>query len=304
MLLHNFFQIRPLSLFAALLLFAATPATRAEGATPKPLIVATIKPLALIATELLGPAAEVRRLLPDGASPHAYALRVSERRLLARADVVLWVGPGLEAFLADALRDRPGEQVLAAATLADIHWPPGDHHRGEAGHGADLHLWLDPHNAIAIANGLAAALSARGHAVPATAASAFAARMVQLEADIRTRLAQAPDRAFAADHEAFGHFAARFGLTPAGHLRDAADHAVGARSVAALTARTDIRCLVAEPDSQPQRMRHLAERLGARLQVIDALGAGLTAGDGRGYERLLRRVADDFASCLGGPEMP
>lgn len=128
--------------------------------------------------------------------------------------------------------------------------------------------------------------------------------MTQLEADIRTRLAALPVRSFAADHEAFGHFAARFGLTPAGHLRDAADHAAGARSMAALTARTDIRCLIAEPDSPPERMRHLAERLGARLQVVDALGAGISAGDGCGYERLMHAVADAFARCLGDPASP
>jgi zinc transport system substrate-binding protein len=279
--------------------------TLALPAAAQPLVVATIKPLALIARDVLGASAEVRQLLPDGASPHGYSLRPSERRLLAGADLILWVGPGLEAFLADALGGRPAGQVLTAATLPAIHWPPaGPGDGGDDGHAADLHLWLDPRNASAIADALVAALNARGDAVPAAAATAFAARMTQLETEIRARLAQAPDRTFAADHEAFGHFAARFGLTPVGHLRDAADHAAGARSVAALTARTDIRCLVAEPDSQPERMRHLAARLGARVQVVDALGAGIAAGAGGGYARLLTAVAEDFARCLGASPLP
>ena len=284
--------------------------TLALPAAAQPLVVATIKPLALIARDVLGAGAEVRQLLPDGASPHGYSLRPSQRRLLASADLILWVGPGLEAFLADALSGRPAGQVLTAATLPAIHWPPLDHgagadDHGDAadGHAADLHFWLDPRNAAALADALVAALAARGDAVPAAAAADFRAQMVQLEAEIRARLAQAPERTFAADHAAFGHFAARFGLSSAGHLRDAADHAAGARSVAALTVRTDIRCLVAEPDSQPERMRHLAARLGARLQVVDALGAGVAAGDG-GYAHLLTAVAEDFARCLGAPPLP
>lgn len=294
--------------------------TLALPAAAQPLVVATIKPLALIARDVLGAGAEVRQLLPDGASPHGYSLRPSQRRLLASADLILWVGPGLEAFLADALGDWPAGQVLTVATLPAIHWPPLEHGAGADdhsadvhgadvhsdtadGHAADLHLWLDPRNAAAIAEALVAALNARGDAVPGAAAAGFRVQMAQLEAEIRARLAQAPERTFAADHAAFGHFAARFGLSPAGHLRDAADHATGARSVAVLSARTDIRCLVAEPDSQPERMRHLAARLGARLQVVDALGAGVAAGDG-GYAHLLTAVAEDFARCLGAPPLP
>lgn len=284
------------------------------AAEPKPLVVATIKPLALIAQDVLGTHAEVRQLLPANVSPHAYALRVSERRLLARADLVLWIGPGFESFLEEAMRGRSAAQVLTAMQLPGIQWPPenpdGDARGGHEGHhhgddpGADLHLWLDPRNAATIADALVTALVAGGHRVPAEASTAFQARMTQLEADLRARLAPVPTRVFAADHEAFGHFAARFDLIPAGHLRDAADRASGARSVAALTARTDIGCLVAEPDSQPERMRHLAERLGARLQVIDILGLEISAGDGSSYERLLVAVADRFAHCLGAPPPP
>ena len=67
---------------------------------------------------------------------------------------------------------------------------------------------------------------------------------------------------------------ARFRLTPAGYLRDFAGHAAGARSLAALLARDDVRCLVAEPDSRLTHMRHLADQWQARLVVIDVLGDG------------------------------
>src|SRR5690606_40425237 len=81
------------------------------------LVVTSIRPLTLIARELAGGDAEVRELLTAGEDPHHVALSSSRRRLLARADLVVWVGPGLEAFLAKPLAGLDAERVLT--------WLPG-----------------------------------------------------------------------------------------------------------------------------------------------------------------------------------
>lgn len=302
MLLHSVYAPRCL-LLLALLSLCAVLSRGADAGEGKPVVVATIKPLALIARDLLGPAAEVRQLLPDNASPHGYALRISERQLLAQADLVLWVGPGLEPFLVDALRSvAPGHQIMAAG-LPDMHWPDAaaerDHGHPEA---HDQHLWLDPRNAAVMARALVASLvdAGRVDAGMIAAAAAFAARLRMLEADLDAALEPVRDRPFVGDHDAFGHFVARFRLTPVGYLRAAAGHAAGARSRAALMARDDVRCLVAEPDSRLTHMRHLAGQWQARLVVIDVLGADM--GDGGSYELLLRSIAESFGACLaGGP---
>jgi zinc transport system substrate-binding protein len=67
-------------------------------------MVASIRPLALIADAVMAGHGQVRQLVPNGASSHEYALRPSDRALLARADLVLWVGPAHEHFLPTALR--------------------------------------------------------------------------------------------------------------------------------------------------------------------------------------------------------
>ena len=304
MLSHSVFAQRCLFLLAVLSL--CVPLSRgAEAGERKPVVVATIKPLALIARDVLGPAAEVRQLLPDNASPHGYALRISERRLLAQADLVFWVGPGLESFLVDALGSvAPGRRVMAAG-LPGIHWPDAavvrEHGHPEA---HDQHLWLDPRNAAVMARALAASLVDAGQvdAGMSAAAEAFAARLGDLEADLDAALQPLRERPFAGDHDAFGHFVARFRLTPAGYLRDFAGHAAGARSLAALLARDDVRCLVAEPDSRLTHMRHLADQWQARLVVIDVLGADI--GGGGSYELLLRSIAESFAECLAGGPVP
>lgn len=301
MLLHNGIAVgasrRALLLLA---LWCALPALAAPDGN-KPLVVATLKPLALIAQAVLGETAEVRQLLAANVSPHGYALRISERRLLAEADLVFWVGPSLESFLADALAATGSGRQLIAAQLPGMHWPEGAHAHGEEPLHLDHHVWLDPRNAAVMARGLVEALVGGGQIEPSvlTAAVAFEEKMSALEAELARSLATVRDTPFAGDHDAFGHFAARFGLHPAGYLRDAAGHAGGARSVSALLARKDIHCLVAEPDSRMDSLRHLAARWDARLVVIDTLGAELPGS--ANYSALLRSVAQGFGTCLGSP---
>ncbi|MDB9843886.1 zinc ABC transporter substrate-binding protein, partial [Porticoccaceae bacterium] len=58
----------------------------------KPLIVTTIKPLAIIAKSAVGDAADVTYLLPANQAPHNFSLPVSALNKIAQADLVIWVG--------------------------------------------------------------------------------------------------------------------------------------------------------------------------------------------------------------------
>lgn len=313
MILHNIIDRVRSFPHAALLGFVLwAPAGLAAPDGGRAVLLTTIKPLTLIARDVVGDLAEVQQLLPDGASPHEYALRVSDRRLLGEADVVLWVGPVLEPYLSSAVAGMVPKRVLTAAGLPGIAWPNADSRGLERGadQARDEHLWLDPRNARIIARALAQALVDRHPGASAEAALAervrhFEAELDVAEAAIQARLTPLRGTSFASDHDGFGHFAHRFGLRSAGHFRDVSGHAAGARSVAALMGRTDVRCLVAEPDSRPERLRRVAAELGARFAVIDALGAATgpsAPGAADGYQRLLLAVADGFAACLGEPE--
>src|SRR5690606_28121933 len=133
----------------------------------QPRVLASIKPLQLIAAAVLGDVHEPALLAPASASPHGHALRPSERTLLEQADVLLWVGPELEFWLAGVAGSISAVQVRGAAL-------PGLTSR-EAGGTLDPHIWLDPHNARVLAAALAEALatldSANGEAYRANLAA-------------------------------------------------------------------------------------------------------------------------------------
>ncbi|MFN4263195.1 MAG: zinc ABC transporter substrate-binding protein [Thioalkalivibrionaceae bacterium] len=75
----------------------------------------------LVANVTQGIQPEPELLIPPTASPHGHALRPSEARALARADLIVWVGEGIETPMARLLRDKPAEQVLKLVDT--VNWP-------------------------------------------------------------------------------------------------------------------------------------------------------------------------------------
>src|SRR5699024_2027701 len=66
-------------------------------------VVTSINPLAFISAALTDGVTETKVLLPEGASPHNYALKPSALKLLTGAELVIWVGPDMESFLIKTL---------------------------------------------------------------------------------------------------------------------------------------------------------------------------------------------------------
>ena len=139
------------------LLFAALSAALWGGATQAAdaAVVASLKPVGFIASAIADGVTETEVLLPDGASEHDYSLRPSDVKRLQNADLVVWVGPEMEAFMQKPVSKLPG----AVATLRSEDVKPllmkkysdddddqptrkndEDRHHGDF----NMHLWLSP----------------------------------------------------------------------------------------------------------------------------------------------------------------
>ena len=90
----------------------------ALGAKAGPVhVVSSIKPLQLLVSAVGGEGVDSQLLLPPDFSPHDAQLRPSQWQLLNRADLLVWVGPALERFLASALNGRGN--ALSLQSVAD-----------------------------------------------------------------------------------------------------------------------------------------------------------------------------------------
>lgn len=318
------------SLLSSVLLFAAlTVPAHAEVR-----VLTSIKPLQLIAAAVQDGAGTPDVLLPPGASPHHYALRPSDVRRVAEADLLYWIGPDLEAFLPRVLESRRAP-TLAVQELPALHLrrfgaehrhmdeghdgdeehAGGEHHDEHAdaddtGHDQahrpgtlDAHLWLLPANARAIATRMAADLA---KADPANAAryqanlAAFEQRLSAADGRLKARLAPLKDKPFFVFHEAFDYFEEAYGLRHAGVFALGAEVQPGARHVAAMRAQLKAAgpsCVFSEPPLQPRLAQTLSDGLPVQLAELDALGFDLKAEAGS-YERLLEQLGDGLAGCL------
>ncbi len=285
-------------------------------AAEPPKVVASIKPLHSLAIAVMDGVGKPSLLMRATASPHTYTLRPSDARALERADVVFWIGPDYEAFMAKAVRGLPRKaRVITMSEAADVAllstreggvWTEDDDHDRTHGDDAehDMHLWLDPTNAKAIARALAATLaeadSSNAERYRANA-QALAVRLDTLDADLRARLAPVAHKPFIVFHDAYQYLEKRYGLTAAGSITVTPDRTPGPRRLSELRraiAERKASCVFSEPQFTSALVGTVASGTRARAGVLDPLGATVPEGKDA-YFAMMIAVADSFVGCLG-----
>ena len=280
--------------------------------TSKPLVVSTIKPLHALVYAIAGGAnspLELRQLLPDGASPHHYALKPSDMRTLNSAAVVLRIGSGLETFLDKPLANLQAQQrvlTLADATGIQHLHARASHGTAMTGHDAhseDLHVWLNPDNAIAMSRAIATALGEAdsGHQADyALNADKLIQRIHETDLSIRQQLAPLSNKPYLSFHDAWQHFDTHYGLNFAGAVTLDVSRLPGAKHVQDIRKIVEEKqavCLFQEPQFSPTLVKTLVEGSDIRIGELDPLGMGLPLDDNT-YITLLRQAAERFQQCL------
>ena len=252
----------------------------------------------MLVEAVAGDSVEVRQLLPDSEVPHHYSLRISDRALLAEADLLLWVGPGLESFLSKSVTALRPEKVITAAELPDIQWlsAPSE---GQTDN-SDPHIWMNPNNGRVIATEVGNWLAAhypeqREHLLAAQ--QLFNQRLSEVAATTTTELKPLQKVNFIVDHDAFGHFGEAFELHQSGALKTNTGLSTGARDFHQLLSQNDVRCIIAEPRHNHDRVEQLAGKLNAKIAEIDPLGADIPLGN-TAYIQLIEDIGKKITVCL------
>ena len=321
-------------------------------AADAPKVVASIKPVHSLVAGVMQGVGEPALVIQGVGSPHTYSLRPSEARAIEQADIVFWVGEGMETFLVKPLEALPTDARVVELAEADgvtllptreggmweAHVHDEEHEQGdghhhdedehaaqhdedEAGHhedeeqahhgdqahadgAADMHIWLDPHNAEAMIAAIAAALSEvdpEHAALYQQNAAALRQDLERLDAALRAKLAPVRERPFVVFHDAYQYFEQRYGLNPVGAISIGPDRRPGAQRLGEIRDRlqvTEAACVFAEPQFEPAVVETVIEGTGARKGVLDPLGATLEAGPGL-YAQLLESLAGSLTECLG-----
>ena len=269
-------------------------------------VVASIKPLQLIAAALTDGVSTPQLLIPANQSPHDFSLRPSDVRHLAQADIVLWIGPGLETYLTSMLaqennRDRLLEAAaLPGITLLDLT----DHdHQHAAGEHYDPHLWLSTANALVLANALHAKLAAidSAHAAQYSAnLQQFAASLEALNAAVQQQFAPLRAATFAVFHNGTQYFEDQVGIQHQFVL--VPDHEIqpGIRHLLALRAQLadkPLTCLFEDINANVATINTVFQDNPVRRVMLDPLGDAVALSK-VGYLQLISNMAAAMQQCL------
>ncbi|MDX2145154.1 MAG: zinc ABC transporter substrate-binding protein [Rhodospirillaceae bacterium] len=304
----------------ALISALALAALLAQPAWAAPKVVVSIKPIASLVEGIMAGVGVPSVIVGGGQSIHTFAMKPSDARALNDADVVFWVGEGLETFLA-----KPIASLTSGATVVELVDTPGltvlksreggmweshaeeqavDHgHDHDHGHDFDGHIWLDPANAKAMVKTIEIALSevdsTNAQAYAANAAAVLA-RIDALDAELRHALAPIKARPYVVFHDGYQYFERAYGLNAVGSITVSPERAPGAKRVAEVREKIGslkAACVFAEPQFEPKLVGMLIEGTAAKTGTLDPEAATLPAGPEL-YFDLMRGLARNLTACL------
>jgi zinc transport system substrate-binding protein len=284
-----------------------------------PRVVTDIPPVHSLVSMVMGDLGTPDLLVDKGADLHSFQLRPNQAASLSDADLIIWVGYEMTPWLARML-----EGLETGATQIELLDAPGTETRsyGEEGahdhdaaaepaaadahdhEGRDPHAWLDPHNATVWLDVIAAKLAEldpENAATYAANAAAGAAKITAVEGEVATLLNPLKAKPFVVYHDAYGYFAAHFGLIVAGEI------AVGDATSPSAAKLADLRatlaagsaaCIFPEANHDPKLLTQITEGTPTVIGgVLDPEGANLPPGPML-YSDLMRALATTLADCL------
>lgn len=312
------------------LLLACTLLISGSSTTVFAVVVTSIRPLGFIASAITDGVMATEVLLPDGASPHNYALRPSDVQRLRDADLVIWVGPEMETFLIKSLTHVATDKQIALSKLSTIkpllikneklssdaakvgiNGDSENHNDHIGGNLEDIHshyeynmhIWLSisivRQAAIAIHNQLLELVPQDRDKLDANLRQ-FEDQLAQTEKNVGIMLASVQGKGYFFFHDAWGYFEKDFGLAPLGYFTVNPEIQPGAQHLHQIRTKLVEQkavCIFAEPQFRPAVINAVANGTGVRSGTLDPLGSGIALSKDS-YVSFLSKLSQQYVSCL------
>ena len=270
---------------AAVVALAAIPAARAQaaGSSDKLRVAASFSILRDFVAHVGGDRVDASALVGPGADAHVYTPTPRDARIVGSARLIVVNGLGFEGWMDRLLHASATQALVIVASAGVVTLPPpypaplaGEGRVGGFGNttGAiDPHAWQSVHNAeIYLSNirdGLIRA-DPDGRATYEANAAAYIEELARLDADIRRAVATIPParRKVITTHEAFGYFAADYGIAFIATQGLSTETEASARDIARIIRairEEDIPALFFENAVDPRLVKRIAAETGARI---------------------------------------
>jgi len=253
---------RPLIQLVALAFVAAANPALAQDRLN---VVASFSILGDLVRNVGGDRVNVATLVGPNSDVHVYAPAPADAKKIADAKLVIVNGFGLEGWLPRLVQSSGNKAVIATATegVAPL----------KRGSNADPHAWQSVANAKTYVANIRAALSAAdlaGNDIFRSNTDAYLAKLDGLEREVREAIAQIPPerRKVISTHNAFGYFAAAYGIEFIAPLGVSTESEASARDIAAIITQiktATIPAVFLENISDPRLIQRISAETGARV---------------------------------------
>jgi manganese/iron transport system substrate-binding protein len=274
-------------------IFTACQEEEEEDQPAEVKVVATLDLFADFARQVGGDRADVSTLIPAGADPHTYEPTPSRVAELAKADLIIVNGLGLEAALEDVIE----ENTPSSATVVELA-------EGLPLIDENPHLWLDVQNAVAYVEHIHDALAdidpAGAEAYRANTDS-YLAELQALDEEVAASIDSIPSdrRKLVTFHDAFPYLAQRYGLEVVGVVVASPGKEPSAKDVANLVddiAAEEVPAVFKEPQFNARILELAADDAGVE---VCTLYSGTLDKKVDTYVKLMRFNAKELVRCLG-----
>ncbi|MCX8643108.1 MULTISPECIES: zinc ABC transporter substrate-binding protein ZnuA [unclassified Gilliamella] len=306
----NFKQLWRILILLSLVFITQSIAIRANAN-----VLTSVKPIGFITQAITYGVTETDILLPDGASPHTYSLKPSDLVKIKQAQLIVWVGEDLEAFMPTVLKGIDKDKQIELMAIPDIkkllRTGTQNHEHGKLDfddehdhHGSyDEHIWLSPQIAKIIAKTVhdkLIDLYPDKRDLIDENLNEFTIKLAETEQNIAKKLINVQNSGYFVFHDAYGYFESQFGLKNLGSFTINPAVQPGVQTVYAIKQELKEHqavCVFREPQFSPAVIQKLVNGTDVRIGELNPLGTDIALSK-NAYSQFLLRLTQQLLDCL------
>jgi ABC-type Zn uptake system ZnuABC Zn-binding protein ZnuA len=238
----------------------------------------------------------VHAVLTANVDPHDYEPTPADLDAIAKADVIVKNGVGLEKWFDQTIADAsPKGAIVDASHGVTIRSGNGSDEENEG----DPHIWHNPQNAKVMVTNIARALAAADPAAKSVFDANLASYTAQLDAldtDIKSQIATLTNKKLVTNHDAFGYYVDHYGLDYVGAVIPSFDSQaeLSPQDITSLVAKIKaqgVKAVFSEASLPPKTAEAIANEAGVKVVAGDDALYGDTLGppgsDGDTYLKMM-----------------
>ena len=277
-------------------------------------IVVSIKPLHSLVSAVTEGSNSVSLVIDGSMTPHNFALKPSHAKLLNNAKIFFYIDDEFESALKKTVRGLPKsvkvirvskiKKLRLLSTRADDNWEEDGHDHHDHGHSSnDLHVWLDPNNAIEIIKSITKELSAiypENINTYKKNAKNIIKEIKTTDVLIKSMLEPIRNKPYIVFHDAYQYFEKAYSLKSVGSILVDPELPASAQRIIKIRSKIkslNAHCVFKEPQFRAKIVKTVIDGTTTKIGILDPLGADIKSGPDM-YTNLLKNIAENLNACL------